>query len=83
LDIERDKIPVLVHDGTLRLPAEKEASVGDTMPDLTGYSKRSLLPLLEREDLRISISGDGYVVSQQPAPGARISEGSKIILRLK
>jgi cell division protein FtsI (penicillin-binding protein 3) len=83
LDIERDKIPVLVHEGKLSMPEEKQASIGDTMPDLTGYSKRSLLPLLERRDLRVSISGDGYVVSQQPAPGAKISEGSKILLRLK
>jgi|GEM_PF-6991762 len=65
------------------MPEEKEAAVGAIMPDLTGYSKRSLLPLLERKDLHVSISGDGYVVSQQPAPGATISEGSKIILRLK
>jgi len=72
-----------VHGGTLHMPEEKQASIGDTMPDLTGYSKRSLLPLLEREDLRVSIGGDGYVVSQQPAPGAKISEGSKIVLRLK
>jgi cell division protein FtsI (penicillin-binding protein 3) len=83
LDIERDKIPVLVHEGKLSMPEEKRASIGDTMPDLTGYSKRSLLPLLERQDLRVSISGDGYVVSQQPAPGAKIGEGSKILLRLK
>ncbi len=83
LDIERDKIPVLVHEGKLSMPEEKQASIGDTMPDLTGYSKRSLLPLLERQDLRVSISGDGYVVSQQPAPGAKIGEGSKILLRLK
>ncbi len=83
MDIERDKIPVLVHGGTLHMPEEKQASIGDTMPDLTGYSKRSLLPLLEREDLRVSIGGDGYVVSQQPAPGAKISEGGKIVLRLK
>ncbi len=83
LDIERGKTPVVVHGGTLRMPEEKEAAVGAIMPDLTGYSKRSLLPLLERKDLHVSISGDGYVVSQQPAPGATISEGSKIILRLK
>ncbi|MDD3982020.1 MAG: penicillin-binding protein, partial [Spirochaetales bacterium] len=83
LDIERGKTPVVVHGGTLHMPEEKEASVGETMPDLTGYSKRSLLPLLERKDLRVSISGDGYVVSQQPAPGATISQGSTITLRLK
>lgn len=83
MEIERGKTPVLVHGGTLRMPEERVASVGETMPDLKGYSKRSLLPLLERKDLRVSISGDGYVVSQQPAPGATLGEGSKIILRLK
>ncbi len=83
MDIDRGKSPILVHSGTLHMPEEKDASIGDTMPDLKGYSKRSLIPLLERKDIRVSIHGDGYVASQQPAPGSKINEGSRITLNLK
>jgi cell division protein FtsI (penicillin-binding protein 3) len=83
IDIERGKSPTVVHGGAVVMPAEFQAIVGETMPDLTGYSKRALIPLLERKDIGIVIVGDGYVVSQVPAPGTKISAGSKLILNLK
>jgi len=83
IDIERGKSPTVVHGGSVVLPVETLAIIGSTMPDLTGFPKRSLLPLLERKDLRIVINGDGYVQSQQPAPGSAVGEGAKIIFNLK
>lgn len=83
IDIERGKSPTVVHEGAVVLPAEAPVSIGSTMPDLTGYSKRSLLPLLERKDIVVVINGDGYVISQQPAPGSDLGEGAKIIFNLK
>jgi len=83
IDIERGKSPTVVHGGSIVLSAEVQASIGATMPDLSGYSKRSLIPLLERKDLKVIIKGDGYVVSQLPLPGAAIQEGSTITLNLK
>jgi cell division protein FtsI (penicillin-binding protein 3) len=53
------------------------------MPDLAGYSKRSLLPLLERPDIRVVIEGDGYVVSQKPLPGTVLVEGSRVQFTLE
>jgi cell division protein FtsI (penicillin-binding protein 3) len=53
------------------------------MPDLTGVSKKLLLPLLLRQDIAVEIRGSGYVVRQDPLPGTRIESGTKIILELK
>lgn len=83
VDIGRGKSPSVVHGGSVVMPAEPEAAVGETMPDLRGYSKRSLLPLLERKDIEVVILGDGYVVSQTPEPGTKIGAGSKLVLNLK
>jgi cell division protein FtsI (penicillin-binding protein 3) len=83
IDIERGKSPTVVHGGSIVLSAEVQASIGAIMPDLSGYSKRSLIPLLERKDLKVIIKGDGYVVSQLPLPGKPIGEGSTITLNLK
>jgi len=83
IDIERGKSPTVTHEGSVVLPIETPAIVDTTMPDLTGFSKRSLVPLLERKDLSVVIDGDGYVVSQQPPPGTAIGKGSKLIFNLK
>jgi cell division protein FtsI (penicillin-binding protein 3) len=56
---------------------------GSIMPDLMGTPKRLLLGLLERDDIKLSISGDGYVVEQQPAPGTQLKPGDEIRLRLE
>lgn len=85
LDIDRNKTPVVVHEGTIRVESDSPAvlSVGQPMPDLSGYSKRSLLPLLERPDIRVVIEGDGYVVSQKPLSGTVLAEGSRVQLTLE
>lgn len=75
--------PTAVHPGRIELPAVKAVEIGDTMPDLQGVPKRLLVPLLARKDILVSISGEGYVVSQSPAPGAPIAAGERIELVLK
>ena len=83
IDVDRGKSPTIVHENSVLLTAEPEAVVGAAMPDLTGFSKRSLLPLLERKDIRVAINGNGYVVSQEPSPGSAVREGEKITFTLK
>jgi cell division protein FtsI (penicillin-binding protein 3) len=83
IDLERGKTPTVVHDGAVSLPLLRRAEIGQTMPDLSGYSKRELLPLLERRDLKVMITGEGYVVSQKPLPGEAVGEGIMIQLTLK
>jgi len=83
IDVDRGKSPTIVHENSVLLTAEPEAVIGSTMPDLTGYSKRSLLPLLERKDIRVVINGNGYVLSQEPPPGSAVREGERIAFTLK
>jgi cell division protein FtsI (penicillin-binding protein 3) len=83
IDLDRGKTPTVVHGGEVSLPVIRRAEVGQTMPDLTGYSKRELLPLLERKDLKVLIQGEGYVASQEPLPGEGVGEGAVIQLNLK
>ncbi|MFP4365330.1 MAG: penicillin-binding transpeptidase domain-containing protein [Spirochaetia bacterium] len=71
------------HSGQIRLLQQEEAEIGDIMPDLTGYPKRLLLPLLEREDLDVIIEGEGWVQSQDPEPETEIIDGMRIRLELE
>jgi len=75
--------PTVTHPGSIAVEPVKPAAIGDTMPDLRGTPKRLLMPLLSREDISVSIEGEGYVVSQSPAPGTPIGQGAHISLVLK
>lgn len=71
------------HSGRLRLSGLPEAKISNTMPNLLGYPKRSLSPLLEREDIHVEIIGDGWVVEQSPKPGESVADGQQITLKLE
>jgi cell division protein FtsI (penicillin-binding protein 3) len=43
-----------------------------TVPDLTGMSARDAIRVLVKLGLSAHVSGDGFVVSQDPAPGAPV-----------
>ncbi|MEE8441031.1 MAG: penicillin-binding transpeptidase domain-containing protein, partial [Spirochaetia bacterium] len=55
----------------------------DTIPDYTGLPKRALLPLLTRTDLTVTLGGYGWVVSQDPPPGAPFSAGMVLHLEFE
>lgn len=59
------------------------APLGNTLHDMTGYSKRMLLPYLARKDIQWNISGEGWVVFQFPPPGTAIEEGMSVFLELE
>ncbi|HTX74308.1 MAG TPA: penicillin-binding protein [Rectinemataceae bacterium] len=82
-DIPRGDSPMVVHPGTVSIPAPAPVVIGDTMPDLTGTPKRLLLPLLGRKDISVRLVGEGYVVSQSPAPGSPVTPGTRVELDLK
>jgi cell division protein FtsI (penicillin-binding protein 3) len=83
LGIVRGRNTVITHSGTVVIPAEQALQIGDTMPNLIGYAKRQLLPLLAREDINITIRGEGWVNTQSPEPGTKIEHGTQIYLELK
>ncbi|GMO34411.1 MAG: penicillin-binding protein [Termitinemataceae bacterium] len=83
LGIPRGRNPQISHTGRISLPDTAIPIVGDIVPNLSGYSKRQLLPLLLRDDLHIEIRGDGWVKSQRPAAGTPITENTVIVLMLE
>jgi cell division protein FtsI (penicillin-binding protein 3) len=53
----------------------------DRIPDFTGLSLRRAFAMAARRHLNLEVEGHGYVVAQQPAPGAATGTGS-VTLRL-
>lgn len=82
-DLPRGASPSVEGPASVTLPRLSPVTVGQSMPDLTGTPKRLLLPLLDRSDITVRLSGEGYVDSQSPAPGTPIAPGSVIELNLK
>ena len=74
---------VLEHSGQVRTDNPKPLPLGEELHDLTGYSKRMLLPYLKRDDISWTIRGKGWVVFQFPPPGTPIESGMNIYLELK
>jgi cell division protein FtsI (penicillin-binding protein 3) len=83
LGIPRGRNPQVSHGPSIRIPPLDAPTIGDRIPNFRGYSKRQLLPLLLRRDLRIEISGNGWVRRQSPPPGTPFTKGMKIRLELK
>jgi cell division protein FtsI (penicillin-binding protein 3) len=82
LGIPRGRSPQIVHPGTVVIPAIPYPAVNETVPDFTGLSKRQILPLLARNDLKLQISGDGWVIRQEPPPGTPFTAETVIRLEL-
>jgi cell division protein FtsI (penicillin-binding protein 3) len=53
---------------------------GNTVPDVRGMTMRDAVYLLENSGLRVRIEGRGKVRKQSPAHGARIYEGSTVLI---
>jgi cell division protein FtsI (penicillin-binding protein 3) len=71
------------HSGQVSIPRDIPPVITNQVPDLRGFSKRQLLPLLLREDLNIEIRGDGWVSRQTPEPGTPLDGDTAIILELE
>jgi cell division protein FtsI (penicillin-binding protein 3) len=73
----------LEHSGKIKIYSENPTTLKDVIPDFTGTPKRLLMNLLNRKDMDVSITGDGYVVSQYPEPGTPITKGMILELYLE
>ncbi len=83
LGIPKTTDKVVEHSGTVKISLPRQIKIGSTLPDLTGLSKRELLPLLSVDGVSVDLDGEGWVVSQSPPPGTAIKEGMVIKLKLK
>ena len=68
--------------GTAVLTAPFEPARNGLVPDLRGLSAREALRLLSRIGMSARMSGDGFVVSQNPEPGSALVRGDACNLRL-
>jgi cell division protein FtsI (penicillin-binding protein 3) len=83
LGIPRGRNPQITHPSTVDITSGRLPSFTDYVPDFSGLAKRTLLPLLLRDDIEVEIVGDGWVRSQSPPAGTPVSPGMKIILELE
>ncbi len=73
----------LEHNGIITIPNTKEIRIGTELPDFTGLSKKDLLPLMELSNVKLNVNGSGWVTSQNPEPGAPVTENMIIELNLE
>ncbi|MDR3303865.1 MAG: transpeptidase family protein [Treponema sp.] len=83
LGIPRGKNQQVNHSGSVTLEELSPPQSTDKVPNFIGYSKRELMPLLLRDDLRIDLHGDGWVRFQSPAAGTHITKDTVITLELE
>ena len=83
LGIPRGRNPQMNHSATITLPVDQAPKVGGQVPDFSGLAKRSILPLLLRDDLHVEIHGEGWVRRQSPPPGTPITPETVIVLELE
>ncbi|MCR5725801.1 MAG: transpeptidase family protein [Treponema sp.] len=82
LGLSRGGAASLAHSGRISIASGEQVTIGATVPNFTGLPKRQLLPLLNRTDIKIKITGDGWVQSQTPEPGTPVTENMEIELFL-
>ncbi len=83
LGIPREGDIVIPHSGRIEVREPKLPPLTETVPDYHGLAKRTLLPLLGRQDLSAHIVGDGWVVRQDPPPGTPFRPGMQLTLELE
>lgn len=83
LGMTRDKAASLEHTGKTSVMENAPLTIGKTVPNLIGRPKRDILPLLGRNDIKFSIEGEGWVVSQNPEPGSPVTENMVIELKFE
>lgn len=83
LGMSRGGAASLAHSGLIKIQNDGQIQIKDTVPDFSGMPKRNILPLLTRQDLKIKINGDGWVIDQIPQPGTPLSQETEIELFLE
>lgn len=74
---------VVEHSTTIAVPPPQRLTLGDTLPNLVGLSKRQLLPLIEDKKITVKVHGVGWVYRQTPAPGTPLTKGMTVSVELR
>ena len=81
LGMSRKGAASLAHSGRISISKDAPLVVKDKLPNFKGMSKRQILPLFDRSDLKIKVVGNGgWVVDQKPAPGTPVTNNMEIEL---
>jgi len=83
IGIPRGRNPQVAHPSIVNIPARRLPAIGSHLPDFSGISKRMLIPLLLRDDIRVELRGEGWVRRQSPPAGTPVTDGMQIILELE
>jgi cell division protein FtsI (penicillin-binding protein 3) len=83
LGIPRGRNPQISHSPSITISSGSLPVIRDQIPDFTGLAKRTLSPLLLRDDINVIIQGDGWVFRQSPPPGTPVTRGMTLVLELK
>ncbi len=83
LGMSRGGAASLEHSGVVTIASGKGITIGSVVPDFTGKSKKDLLPLMEKSEIKLNINGSGWVKSQSPEPGTPVTENMVIELNLE
>lgn len=83
MGMNRGNAASLSHSGKVSVHGTSQIKIDNVLPDFTGKSKRELLKILDRTDINVNIHGNGWVVSQDPEPGTKITENMKLDLYLE
>jgi cell division protein FtsI (penicillin-binding protein 3) len=83
LGIPRGRNPIVEHPGSMVFTEEVLPVIDTRVPNFYGLSKKTLVPLLERNDIHVEIFGDGWVRRQSPQPGTLITADTVIELVLE
>ncbi|MDR2481921.1 MAG: penicillin-binding protein [Spirochaetaceae bacterium] len=83
LGIPRGRNTQYSHTATILVPRHEIPVIGSTVPDFYNFSKKQILPLLLRDDVKFELSGDGWVRRQSPAPGTLLTENTVIRLEFE
>jgi cell division protein FtsI (penicillin-binding protein 3) len=83
LGIPRGRTPWWSHSGNISIAEERVPAIGARIPNFYGLSKKTILPLLLRNDLRIEMWGDGWVRRQFPPEGTVLTADTVIELYLE
>ncbi len=84
LGMTRDAAPAVEHTGLVSITENMPLEIDDIVPDFMGRPKRDLIPLIQNNPaLKFVVNGEGWVISQKPAPGSPVVEGMTIELNLE
>ncbi|GHU25712.1 penicillin-binding protein [Spirochaetia bacterium] len=83
LGIPRGRNPQLIHPGIINVQRLVNAPIPQGfVPDYTGYSKQQLIPLVQSDEIRVQIVGNGWVRRQNLIPGSVFSPSDLLLLEL-